>query len=57
MDTDYQFDNSVKQSTLDGMTFEGVVCKSGLNNRKQPMNFKVKSDAWINKLKNKYADN
>lgn len=45
------FDN-VKQSTLKGMTFEGVVCK-GANDKatKMPVMFKIKSKAWLDKLK------
>ena len=44
----------VKSSILDGMTFEGVVCKAGNPNRKKtshPLMFKVKSNAWLDKLK------
>lgn len=41
----------VKQSTLSGMTFEGVVCKgASTNNAKMPVMFKIKSKAWLNKL-------
>jgi hypothetical protein len=47
----------VKNSELEGMTFEGVVCKGGLDNRRRPIMFKVKSQAWLDKLKNKYIDN
>lgn len=45
------FDN-VKQSNLKGMTFEGVVCK-GANDKatKMPVMFKIKSKAWLDKLK------
>lgn len=50
VDTDL-FDK-IKQSTLPGMTFEGVVCK-GANDKKtkMPIMFKIKSKAWMNKLK------
>lgn len=48
------FLESVWTSTLEGMTFEGVMCKGGLDNRNRPKNFKVKSRAWLNKLKNKF---
>lgn len=47
----------VKTSTLNGMTFEGIVCKGGLDNRRRPIMFKIKSQAWLDKLKNKYIDN
>ena len=46
------FFDKVKQSTLPGMTCEGVVCK-GANDKatKMPLMFKIKSQAWLNKLK------
>ena len=43
------FVDKVKNSTLNGMTFEGCVCK-GSDNGKLVM-FKIKSKAWLNKLK------
>lgn len=46
------FVESVRHSTLDGMTFEGVVCKGPRNSRNQPTLFKVKSLAWLGRLKN-----
>ena len=44
--------DQIKQSTLPGMTFEGVVCK-GANDRltKIPIMFKIKSKAWLDKLR------
>lgn len=44
--------DGVKQSTLPGMTFEGVVCK-GANDKKtkMPIMFKIKSKAWLERLK------
>lgn len=46
------FIDSVKKSTLKGMSDEGVVCK-GINDKKtkMPIMFKVKSRAWLDKLK------
>ena len=46
------FINSVKDSTLPGISFEGVVCK-GANDKKtkMPIMFKIKTKAWLNKLK------
>ena len=42
----------VKQSTLPGMTFEGVVCKgASTTNAKMPVMFKIKSREWLNKLR------
>jgi len=47
------FVDSVKDSTLEGMTFEGVVCKGAERPKKfsYPMMFKIKSDAWLKQLK------
>ena len=44
--------DQVKQSTLKGMTFEGCVCK-GANDKatKMPIMFKIKSKAWLDKLR------
>jgi hypothetical protein len=41
--------DQVKQSMLPGMTFEGVVCKGEEDGR--PVMFKVKSRAWLDKLR------
>jgi len=44
--------DKVKQSKLPGMTFEGVVCKAASdNNSKMPIMFKIKSKAWLEKLR------
>jgi len=44
--------DAIKQSTLAGMTFEGCVCKGENDKRtKSPIMFKIKSHAWLNKLK------
>lgn len=51
------FIEKVRNSELEGMTFEGVVCKGGFDHRRQPITFKIKSYAWLNKLKVKYAGN
>lgn len=50
--------DAVKQSTLPGMTMEGVVCK-GENDKKtnMPIMFKIKSQAWLDKLKDHCKDN
>lgn len=46
------FEEEVKSGKLQGMTFEGVVCKGApLKNGYPPLMFKIKSDAWIKKLK------
>lgn len=52
-----EFVNSVRDSSLVGMPLEGVVCKA--NNPKDKHNhlmFKIKSDAWRQKLKNFCGD-
>ncbi len=42
----------VKVGTLEGMTFEGVVCKSKNDKKtKMPIMFKIKSEAWYKALK------
>lgn len=44
--------DQVKQSILPGMTFEGVVCKAASDTKaKMPVMFKIKSRAWLEKLK------
>ena len=47
------FVQSIKDGTCEGVTFEGVVCKaSDADKYGHPIMFKVKSLAWIDKLKN-----
>lgn len=41
----------VKDSTLPGMTFEGVVCKGAYASPGLPTMFKVKSRAWLEALR------
>lgn len=48
-------ENMIRNSTLEGMTFEGVVCKFKEPGGRHRM-FKIKSDAWRHKLKTLYAD-
>jgi hypothetical protein len=52
--------DAVKNSTLDGMTLEGIVCKAPNPNKKktsQPVMFKIKSLAWLEKLREFCAGN
>jgi hypothetical protein len=42
---------SVKSSTLEGMTFEGVVAKQSTRKGHLPKMVKIKSDAWLSRLK------
>jgi len=47
-----EFEQRVRKSTLPGMTFEGVVCKGPSQSKAQmPLMFKIKSQAWLDKLK------
>lgn len=47
----------VWDGTLAGVTFEGVVCKGlPLKNGYPPHMFKLKSKAWVDKVKSLYAD-
>lgn len=49
---DEPFRRSVVDGSLPGMTFEGVVCKSRPPKRwTQPVMFKIKNQAWIDKVK------
>lgn len=49
-----EFVEKVRDSKLEGMTFEGVVCKAPNPNRKitsHPLMFKIKTNAWLDKLR------
>lgn len=51
------FIKSIKDSTLEGMGPEGVVCKGApLKNGFPPYMFKIKSNAWIDKVKALYPN-
>ena len=45
----------IHDGSLDGMTFEGVVCKAYNSRKKNLTMFKVKNRAWLEKLKSKCA--
>lgn len=47
------FVTQVQQGELPGMTFEGVVCKGGFDSRRRLQVFKIKNQAWLDKLKTK----
>ena len=51
------FIESVQNRTLNGMTFEGVVCKGQLFRPGLPLMFKIKSYEWLEKLKGKCEGN
>lgn len=46
----------VQDGTLDGMTFEGVICKGGLNRLRQVTMFKIKNRDWLEALKHKCGE-
>jgi len=48
---------AVQDGTLEGMTFEGVVCKGLWTSPGLPLMFKIKNRAWIERVKARYADN
>lgn len=52
---DEEFVRSVRESTLEGMTFEGVIVK-GVPDKNGPGMYKIKSQAWLDALKNKCGD-
>ena len=50
------FVKQVKDGRLQDMTFEGVVCKSQILTKNKQVRFKVKNQAWLDKLKTKCGD-
>lgn len=55
---DSDFIASVHTNALEGMTFEGVVCKgSAVRRQADPLMFKLKSRAWIMRVIHKWAGN
>lgn len=51
------FLDSVRNGSLEGMTFEGVVCKGApLKRGFFPTMFKVKNHAWVEKVKARWGD-
>lgn len=52
------FIQSVRDSTLENMPLEGVVCKGApVKNGFPPLMFKLKSTKWLDMVKAKYKDN
>lgn len=48
------FVERVQEGALEGMTFEGVVCKGAMDKKAgRPLMFKIKNRAWIARLKEK----
>lgn len=56
-DVNDAFLSSVRNGTLPGMTFEGVVCKTDGHKQNTGLSFKVKNRAWLEKLKTKCGEN
>jgi len=52
-----EFVAEVEEGRLEGMTFEGVVCKGKATSPGRPLMFKIKNRAWLDKLKTKCGDN
>lgn len=50
------FIEKVRSGKVDGVTFEGVVCKAVPRKGKPPIMFKIKSKAWLDKLKGHCGD-
>ena len=50
-----EFVESVQLGTLEGMTFEGVVCKGYEVSPGLPLMFKIKNSNWISKLRDRCA--
>jgi ATP-dependent RNA circularization protein (DNA/RNA ligase family) len=53
---DHEMYRDVRESNLEGMTFEGVVAKGDRDKRNRPVMFKLKSYAWLQRLKSKYGE-
>ena len=51
------FVNSVKNGTLPGMTYEGVICKGKYISPGLPLMFKIKNKEWVDKVKERYYNN
>jgi len=49
------FVDQVRSSSLPGMTFEGVVCKGRWLSPGRPLMFKLKSQAWIDRVRAKFS--
>lgn len=47
----------VQEGRLEGMTFEGVVCKGKELSPGHPLMFKIKNQAWIARLRQRCGDN
>ena len=50
------FVEEVKSGQLEGMTFEGVVCKSQELRKNRQVSFKVKNQAWLDRLKRRCGE-
>ncbi len=54
---DQEIENLIHDGKLEGMTFEGVVCKSRRRKKwKDPIMYKIKNKAWIDKVKASFSE-
>lgn len=53
----HMLESEVQAGTFPGVTFEGVVCKGALVSPGRPLMFKVKTDAWLHRLRFYCGDN
>ena len=53
---DRELEDQIRTGTLDGMPFEGAVCKGSYVSPGLPLMFKVKTQAWLDRLKTKCGD-
>lgn len=51
----HELEEQVRSGQLPGMTFEGIVCKGGYTSPGLPLMFKVKNQAWYEKLRARCA--
>lgn len=54
---DQGFLEQVINGTLEGMTFEGVICKGSYVSPGRPLMYKIKNEDWIFKVKETYKGN
>lgn len=52
----HEIEDEIRRGTFSGMSFEGVVCKSNPPKKwSLPVLFKVKNQAWIDRVKERYG--
>lgn len=54
----HEFAEGVRNGELEGMSFEGVICKGKYSQRLgHPFMFKIKNRAWVDKVRQMYREN